>query len=661
MTADNCPEHPTTIVYANTCSPFPADAEPAGPLSPEEQAALRACEEVIKTWFSASLKAGEALKQIRDQHLYRATHRTFAEYVEGRWAFKERRAQQLMKAYDLYSQFESAGVTSLPVNENQLRSLTSIPMEEAREVWEDLVDTVAAEKISGMAVRKAVQERYGAPTRGDADLVPGPDDADPVPDPADGDPVPDADETPHNDVPLEDALASWSRGAIRALKEIPEEHRERFIGVVNDFTKSPTGEVIAEVVAEVAAGYAAAVLEDGTSAPSMLVGEATSLVAATEEGDEEPFVDEPFIDIPILDDVEPTAYDPATKRNVAFLGAAQKKPLLVCIPRLLLPRRLRRELPEGVVSVIVEIDELERHGGPVRRGILDVELIREAAREARMIARLTYTNAHVDWARYTINPLTGCRHRCRVIFCYAAGIAQRLFPQGFIPTLYPARLNAFEQTRLPDVSHLPDDAEAWRERSVFNTSMGDLFGPWVPDWYIEQVLSEVGANPGWFSFFLTKNPGRLAGFTFPENCAVGITITGEEGGAHRHADFEKQGQIYAKSAQALARVKGAKFTWLSVEPFRAEIFDLSPFVDAGVQMVAVGGQSRTVFCKAEQPDIRWVESVRHQVRRAGLSLFEKENLTVHAKEIPFPAGRPLDAPARRGPGRATAVAVARAA
>ena len=78
-------------------------------------------------------------------------------------------------------------------------------------------------------------------------------------------------------------------------------------------------------------------------------------------------------------------------------------------------------------------------------------------------------------------------------------------------------------------------------------------------------------------------------------------------------------------------------------------------------MVAVGGQSRTVFCKAEQPDIRWVESVRHQVRRAGLSLFEKENLTVHAKEIPFPAGRPLDAPARRGPGRATAVAVARAA
>ena len=66
-------------------------------------------------------------------------------------------------------------------------------------------------------------------------------------------------------------------------------------------------------------------------------------------------------------------------------------------------------------------------------------------------------------------------------------------------------------------------------------------------------------------------------------------------------------------------------------------------------MVAVGGQSRTVLIgtdgapvrsPARQPELAWVESVRRQVRAAEASLFEKENLTVRAKEVPFPEGRP---------------------
>lgn len=649
MTTNETAITSTTIVNANTCSPS-ASAEPEAahftPLSPDEKAALDAYEQIVQDGFAASLKGDEALQHIRDERLYRATHPSFEAYVQERWGISIRRAQQRLSALTVRREMEAAGIEDPPVNEAQVRPLSALPVGAAVKVWADLVEKMPAEKITGAAVRKAVQERYGAPARGNAEPVPDPDEAEP-----------DQDEASHNDFPQDDTLDSWPRDAIWALKEIPAEHRQRFIGMVNAITDFPTG----EVVAEAAAGYAAAVLEDGSAAPSMLVGEAAGLVAEADECDDEPFVDEPFIDIPILDDADPATHDPAIKRNAAFLGAAKKKPLLVCIPRLLLPRSLRRELPEGVVAVIVEIDELERHGGPVRRGILDVELIREAAREARMRAQFTRTNHNVDWARFTINPLTGCRHRCRLIFCYAAGIAQRLFPQGFIPTLYPARLDAFAQTRLPDVSHLLDDAEAWRERSVFNTSMGDLFGPWVPDWYIEQVLEAVRTNPGWFSFFLTKNPGRLSSFTFPDNCAVGITLTGDDVGEAGRPNAEKQRQVYAKRAKALAAVQGAKFTWLSVEPFRAEIFDLSPFVDAGVQMVAVGGQSRTVFSPAAQPDIRWVESVRHQVRSAGLCLFEKENLTARPKEIPFPAGRPLDAPARRGPVQVTAAPVARAA
>lgn len=164
--------------------------------------------------------------------------------------------------------------------------------------------------------------------------------------------------------------------------------------------------------------------------------------------------------------------------------------------------------------------------------------------------------------------------------------------------------------------------------------MGDLFGSWVPSWFIEAVLDEVRRHPGWLCFFLTKHPARLPDFNFPANAAVGLTLTGDE------VAQEKQQQVYAKHAQALGGVQGAAFTWISLEPFRGEVVDLSSFFDAGVQMLAMGGQSRTVFSPARQPDIRWVESVRAQVRSAGVDLFEKANLTARPKEVPFPAGHP---------------------
>jgi len=74
--------------------------------------------------------------------------------------------------------------------------------------------------------------------------------------------------------------------------------------------------------------------------------------------------------------------------------------------------------------------------------------------------------------------------------------------------------------------------------------------------------------------------------------------------------------------------------------------DLSPFFDAGVQLLAMGGQSPTSFSPAMQPELQWVDNVRQQVRAAGIHLFEKENLTVRPKEIPFPEDVPPASPAR---------------
>ena len=56
----------------------------------------------------------------------------------------------------------------------------------------------------------------------------------------------------------------------------------------------------------------------------------------------------------------------------------------------------------------------------------------------------------------------------------------------------------------------------------------------------------------------------------------------------------------------------------------------------------VGPDGRPPHSPARQPEVAWVESVWRQVRDAGAALFEKENLAVRPKEIPFPSGRPLD-------------------
>jgi hypothetical protein len=118
------------------------------------------------------------------------------------------------------------------------------------------------------------------------------------------------------------------------------------------------------------------------------------------------------------------------------------------------------------------------------------------------------TNAMVDWAWWTCNPVTGCLHDCP--YCYARDIAERLYPEKFQPTFHPDRLTAPYYTPLPAQA-----AEDSRANSVFVGSMADLFGKWVPQAWIDAVLTQVRNHPQWNFLVLTKFPQRLA--------AVGVT------------------------------------------------------------------------------------------------------------------------------------------
>ena len=54
--------------------------------------------------------------------------------------------------------------------------------------------------------------------------------------------------------------------------------------------------------------------------------------------------------------------------------------------------------------------------------------------------------------------------------------------------------------------------------------MADLFGAWVPQKWIDDVLKAVAENPQWNFLFLTKNPVGLAEIEWPANAWVGTTV-----------------------------------------------------------------------------------------------------------------------------------------
>jgi len=104
----------------------------------------------------------------------------------------------------------------------------------------------------------------------------------------------------------------------------------------------------------------------------------------------------------------------------------------------------------------------------------------------------------IEWCDYTWNPVTGCEHPCD--FCYARKVATRFnvtkaFPKGFAPTMHPERL--------------VDPYKMKKPQTIFVVSMGDLFGNWVPDYWIDQVVYAATEAPQHTYIFLTKNPEHM--------------------------------------------------------------------------------------------------------------------------------------------------------
>ena len=193
--------------------------------------------------------------------------------------------------------------------------------------------------------------------------------------------------------------------------------------------------------------------------------------------------------------------------------------------------------------------------------------------------------SRVDWCDSTWSPVTGCLHGCE--YCYARRIAERFgskqmpifvdypvldepvrcadtyaymrdagisagviqpYPFDFTPTFHRYKL---------------DEPQHWKKpRNIFVCSMADLFGEWVLDEWIDDVIKATQRALQHRYLFLTKNPerygewlerfeeGRISELDEVENCWFGAS-------ASNNAELERANRSMAQ--------------WVSIEPIRERI------------------------------------------------------------------------------------------
>lgn len=229
----------------------------------------------------------------------------------------------------------------------------------------------------------------------------------------------------------------------------------------------------------------------------------------------------------------------------------------------------------------------------------------------------------IEWTDYTWNPVTGCwgpggtaEKPKRCSYCYAERVAQRfnndrMNPRGPRKEPFPPEFHFYR---------LDQPHKVKKPAKIFVCSMADLFGDWVPDRWIRDIINVVLNCPHHTFQFLTKNPKRLKDFnSWPSNCWIGITVTNQ-------ADAD--GRL-PWLLQADAPVK-----FVSHEPLLSGLDRESLGAYRGqIDWAIIGAMTGP---GAVKPQPEWVQGLIDQYRAAGVPVFLKDNLNWFKKIQEWP-------------------------
>lgn len=189
---------------------------------------------------------------------------------------------------------------------------------------------------------------------------------------------------------------------------------------------------------------------------------------------------------------------------------------------------------------------------------------------------------------------------------------------GSGPELVPSEFMAPVNTPIP-TSNFPC------ARNVLVSPDIDLFGNAVRQELIGQVLKVVEENSRWNFIFVTKNPGRIVDFQFPENCSIGVRVN--------HKD-EVQPAISALWGISAKVNNPALCLFIEFMAWRGPL-SLRTGDFAPVQWVIIDAKKDSSDTTEAQPEWGWVERIIHFARKDECMVYLTPNITVRPREFPL--------------------------
>ena len=200
----------------------------------------------------------------------------------------------------------------------------------------------------------------------------------------------------------------------------------------------------------------------------------------------------------------------------------------------------------------------------------------------------------IGWCNYTVNPIKGlCQGGCW--YCYARRMYKRFkWPQEV--TYRPEELDKIAQIKEPS--------------RIFICSTHDLFGEWIPDKWIFDIIIKLQNYPQHTFLLLTKNPTRYAKWNLRDNFWCGVTNDCEN-------------NLGKKFAEIVIGFENKKNTFISFEPLLGDWGD----IPSNCKWVIFGALTgKGLNCDYKYPREQWIRRLVEQADKLSIPIFMKNNL-----------------------------------
>jgi hypothetical protein len=122
-----------------------------------KKSSLADLEHIIESNRTQFYQTGKALRQIRDEQLYRQLlFDSFEAYVKDRWDMARSHAYRLIEASKVIDNLSPIGDGILPQNESQARALARLKPADQRNIWREFIESGTA--LSASNIRRFIKK-----------------------------------------------------------------------------------------------------------------------------------------------------------------------------------------------------------------------------------------------------------------------------------------------------------------------------------------------------------------------------------------------------------------------------------------------------------------------------------------------------------------------